>query len=245
VTDGAPQQGARRPSLSDLVYGDHQIDALLAGALGMEHRPSDELEERMDAVDTAGQFAEVEEVPGVAEVADLALSGAELKRGNYVGAALKGAKGLVGAAELLERVYAGAAGAEGVVGLSSLGVGLALVDWAVSATASIGEAHEAGDRDSRINIYAAAYADGLLYGEHHNLGAITEEQRAAAGRGLADGRAAVEQLGDRAPLVGQLLLREYGSPDGVRHAIIDGLLSRAGMQGVSTTERTRRAGGTR
>jgi hypothetical protein len=242
VTEGAPQPGARRPSLSELVYDDHPLDAVLAGAMGIEHRPSDELEQRMGYIDTVGQVAEVEEVPGVGPMMDFAQARAELQRGDFCGAAIKGAKGLLGTKELAAATQAGA---EAGTALSPAGVGLALLDWAFNATKSIGEAHEAGDRDSRISIYAAAYADGLLEGEHQNLGLITEEQRAAMERGLADGREACAKLGDRAPLVGQLLLREYGSKDGVRHAVIDGLLARAGMDGIDTTQRARRAGGAR
>jgi hypothetical protein len=114
-------------------------------------------------------------------------------------------------------------------------VGLELVMWTYEGFSAIREAHEKGDRDSCISIYASAFADAFLYGEEgagSNAGAVTDEQREAAERGRSDGAATAGHTGELAPVIGRELLKKHGGASGARKAIINELLKRAGISGV-------------
>ncbi len=119
-----------------------------------------------------------------------------------------------------------------------LNVTLEMVMWTYEGLMAIAEAHEAGDRDSRITIYASAFADGFLYGEKApgNAGAVTEEQRQAAECGRRDGILTAGRTGELAPAIGNELLRRYGSARNARQAIIDKLLDKGGIAGIKTHE---------
>jgi hypothetical protein len=98
-------------------------------------------------------------------------------------------------------------------------------EWTYGGIKAVQEAHEHGDQDSRIGIYAWAWADCVLKGSHDNPGAITEEQREAMQKGIQDGLATREQ----SPELPFLLLAEYGSESNARHALEDALYKRAGI----------------
>ncbi|HXE84245.1 MAG TPA: peptidoglycan-binding domain-containing protein [Gemmatimonadales bacterium] len=103
-------------------------------------------------------------------------------------------------------------------------------EWTIGGIKAVQEAHEAGDRDSRIGIYAWAWSDCVLKGSHDNPGAATEEQREAMKLGIEDGLA----TRDKSPELAFLLIAEYGNESNARHALEDALLKRAGISGIKT-----------
>jgi hypothetical protein len=98
-------------------------------------------------------------------------------------------------------------------------------EWTYGGIKAVQEAHEHGDRDSRIGIYAWAWSDCVLKGSHQNPGAVTEEQRKAMELGIQDGLS----TRDRSPELSFLLIAEYGSESNARHALEDALYKRAGI----------------
>jgi hypothetical protein len=98
-------------------------------------------------------------------------------------------------------------------------------EWTYGGIKAVQEAHEHGDQDSRIGIYAWAWADCVLTGSHDNPGAITAEQREANELGMQDGLATREQ----SPELPFLLIAEYGSEPNAKHALEDALYKRAGI----------------
>jgi hypothetical protein len=108
-----------------------------------------------------------------------------------------------------------------------LGIGW---EWTAKGLDSIREAHERGDRDSRIAIYAYAWSDTVLGNRHQNPGAVSEEQREAMTLGIEDGRDTLEL----SPELGGLLRAEYGDADNARRALEDALLQRAGLGGIKS-----------
>ena len=83
--------------------------------------------------------------------------------------------------------------------------------WTWDGLKSISEAHEAGDRDSRIAIYANAFAETFLYGESAggNEGLVSAEQKEAFEKGRKDGAATAARTAENAPSVGKALLAKY------------------------------------
>ena len=136
--------------------------------------------------------------------------------------------GMHAVAEAVEKFVEGAA----FVGLEVL---IAQIKWTYQGFKMIHEAHERGDRDSRIAIYASAFADAFLYGEGvgGNLGAVTEEQKEAAELGRKDGAATAGATGEQAAAIGKALLKKYGSARGARQGIINELMKKAGISGVT------------
>lgn len=112
----------------------------------------------------------------------------------------------------------------------------ALGDWTYQGLKLISEAHEKGDAKSRIRMYARAFADGFLEGKNADggrAGAATVEQKEAVKLGLQDGSQTAGSYGAAAPAIGKELLRRFGGDDTkVKHAIMDGLMKRAGLPGV-------------
>jgi hypothetical protein len=103
-------------------------------------------------------------------------------------------------------------------------------EWTTKGLDSIAAAHERGERDSRIAIYAFAWSDTVMGNRHQNPGAVGEEPRQAMQLGIDDGHATIAL----SPDLGALLLAEYGDGDNARHALEDALLKRAGFSGVRT-----------
>lgn len=103
-------------------------------------------------------------------------------------------------------------------------------EWTIGGIKAVQEAHEAGDRDARIGIYAWAWSDCVLKGSHDNPGVVTEEQREAMRLGIEDGLS-TRELSPELPF---LLLAEYGNESNARHALEDALLKRAGISGIKT-----------
>ena len=104
-------------------------------------------------------------------------------------------------------------------------------EWTYGGIKAVQEAHEHGDRDSRIGIYAWAWADTVLTGSHSNPGAVDEEQRKAVELGMEDGEAT--RSGN--PELPFILRAEYGSDEGnARRALEDALYKKAGISGIKT-----------
>jgi hypothetical protein len=101
-------------------------------------------------------------------------------------------------------------------------------EWTYLGLEAIREAHEHGDRDSRIGIYAWAWSDTILGRRHSNPGAVSEEQREAMRLGIQDGERTL--LGS--PELPALLRAEYGNDHNARLALEDALLLRAGFDGI-------------
>lgn len=131
--------------------------------------------------------------------------------------------GLTKVVEFLEAFAGPAAGAT-----------LAMVKWTYDGFKQIHAAHERGDRDSRIAIYSAAFADAFLFGRGagNAAGAVTPEQREAFELGDRDGAATAGATGDQAAAIGKSLLQKHGDAHGARQAIINALLERAGIGGA-------------
>lgn len=104
-------------------------------------------------------------------------------------------------------------------------------EWTYGGLKAIAEAHEKGNRDSRIAIYAYAWSDTVMTGHHSNAGAIDAEEIEAKELGIEDGRATREQ----SPDLPSLLLAQYGDhEDNARRALEDALFTRAGISGIRT-----------
>jgi hypothetical protein len=111
---------------------------------------------------------------------------------------------------------------------------VAMIKWTYEGLKQIHEAHERGDRDSRIAIYSGAFADAFLFGRGagNAAGAVTPEQKKAFELGDRDGAATSGATGEQAASVGKALLEKYGDAHGARQAIINALLEHAGIGGV-------------
>jgi hypothetical protein len=103
-------------------------------------------------------------------------------------------------------------------------------DWTSGGLMAMYEAHEKGERDSRINIYAWAWSETVLTGHHSNPGAVGAEAVEAKEEGIKDGLATREQ----SPDLPSLLLAQYKTVDNARHALEDALLKRAGITNIRT-----------
>jgi hypothetical protein len=103
-------------------------------------------------------------------------------------------------------------------------------EWTYGGIKAVQEAHEEGDRDSRIGIYAYAWADCVLKGQHDGAGAVDEEERRAMELGVQDGLATRAQ----SPELAELLIAQYGGEGNARRALEDALYKRAGISGVKT-----------
>ena len=98
-------------------------------------------------------------------------------------------------------------------------------EWVQKGFEAIHEAHEKGDQDSRIGIYAFAWSDVVMNGTHSNPGAVTSEQREAKELGIRDGLATRDQN----PGLPELLLAEYGNKLNARRALQDAAFRDAGI----------------
>jgi hypothetical protein len=99
-------------------------------------------------------------------------------------------------------------------------------EWTKLGLESIYRAHELGDQKARIRIYAYAWSDTVLRGEHSNPGAVTPEEREAMRAGIEDGfatRAAQPEL----PF---LLLAEYHDEKMAREKLELALMRKAGIE---------------
>jgi hypothetical protein len=104
-------------------------------------------------------------------------------------------------------------------------------EWTMGGIKAVQEAHEHGDRDSRIGIYAYAWSDTVLRGSHSNPGAVDEEERKAMKLGIQDG----EATRSANPELPFLLRAEYGNDeDNARRALQDALYKKAGISGIKT-----------
>jgi hypothetical protein len=116
---------------------------------------------------------------------------------------------------------------------TELNVLLALVEWTHKGFESIREAHEKGDQETRIDLYADAYAHAFLFGEHGAgqaaLRAATDEEREAVELGRRDGAANAGATGELAPVIGHELLERFGSPEAAARHIKRYLLEHAGL----------------
>lgn len=114
------------------------------------------------------------------------------------------------------------------------------IQWTWEGFKSIHEAHEGGDRDTRINLYAESFAATFLGGagapSQAGLRAATEEEKKAVELGRKDGAASAGATGELAPFIGKELLKRYGNEDNARHAVRDALLRKAGFSGVKGHE---------
>jgi hypothetical protein len=112
---------------------------------------------------------------------------------------------------------------------------LALAKWTYEGFKQIHEAHERGDQETRIDLYADAFAHAFVYGEQGGdhgqaaLRAVTPEERHAVELGRADGTRSAGATGELAPLIGEALLQRYGDPDSVIRHIKGYLLKQAGL----------------
>jgi peptidoglycan hydrolase-like protein with peptidoglycan-binding domain len=235
------------PALENPVFG----DLLMEGAAGEEQRePTPPGEELKGAGESVGHAAEASGLTGGPELESPWLKAAMapaiveyLREGDYA-EAVKTLAQSFSPAEVLEGLTMACEklGLHEAVGalqkLAPLGaaatVGLEMVLWTYDGLVSIGEAHERGDRDSRIAIYAGAFAESFLHGDGAGgaAGAVTGEQREAFERGRKDGAATAGRTGELAPVIGKSLLKKYGSEHNAKQAIVDELLQRAGFSGI-------------
>jgi hypothetical protein len=141
----------------------------------------------------------------------------------------------IGLGQVVEAVEKFGASEAGVALGAALSVGWALVKWTYEGFKQIHEAHARGDQDSRIAIYAGAFADGFLYGSGSGdrAGAVTREQKDAWRLGNADGAATAGATGEQAASIGKALLDKHGGAHGARQAVINELLKKAGFSGVT------------
>ena len=221
------------------------------GAKGMEHSKKDEVGETLDhggeavqkAAEGLGQAGVIEELPWVK--AAMAPEIIHLLQKGEIGEAAWKLVRLFSATEVLEAVVhvSEKIGVEmskrAVTALAKAALGLdviwVLAEWTYEGFKQIHEAHEAGDRDSRIRMYARAFAEAYLYGQGVDggmAGAVTPEQQEAVKLGIRDGSRTAGGAGLEAQTVGRELLRKYGSADGAKRAIMDQLCIEAGQPGI-------------
>jgi hypothetical protein len=115
--------------------------------------------------------------------------------------------------------------------LAGAGVDVLLLgwEWLHKGFELIREAHEKGDRDARIGIYAFAWSETVLNGGHTNPGAVTAEEREAMKLGIEDGEATRELH----PELPGLLRAEYGGNQvKAKRALEVALYKSAGYDGV-------------
>jgi hypothetical protein len=238
----------------EVLENPNLMDNITGGAAGQEKREtkptSEKLNEAGGGINDAGEglhhLAGMEEQPWLKAAMAPAIV-QMLREGDYIGAAQTLAltfspseyfEGLTLACEKLG-IEAGVKFFKHFVAVGAeLNVTFEMVMWTYEGLKAIAEAHEKGDRDSRITIYAGEFADAFLYGDGapRNGGAVTEEQREAAERGHRDGVATAVRTGELAPAIGKQLLRRYGGEKNARQAIIDELLAKAGITGIKTHE---------
>jgi hypothetical protein len=112
---------------------------------------------------------------------------------------------------------------------------IALVKWTEKGFEMIREAHERGDQEARIDLYADAYAYAFLLGEsgggQASLRAVTPEEREAVALGKCDGAEAAGSTGELAGVVGKALLEQYGDVEHAARYIKSHVLKRAGLGG--------------
>lgn len=219
------------------------MDQVTDGAAGMEtHKDSDEAikqtskgvsgalkgGEVVGLIGDSSPWAKAAEVP---QVVDL------LAKGEVWEAVLKLAKmfgksqAIKAAAYLAEKMRFEAASAALKEGG---GVIWMLVEWTYQGFEQIQKAHAAGDQDSRIAIYAEAFADAFLFGSGagNAAGAVTPEQKEAFALGNQDGAATAGATGEQAAEIGRALLAKHGGPQGARRAVINALMEKAGFTGL-------------
>lgn len=98
-------------------------------------------------------------------------------------------------------------------------------EWTIAGIKAVQEAHEKGDQKARIRIYAYAWADTILTGEHSAAGAVTAEEREAAQKGKEDGLATRA----RSPELPFLLMAQYHTHPAAREALELELERKAGL----------------
>jgi len=118
---------------------------------------------------------------------------------------------------------------------TELNVLLALMKWTNKGLELIREAHERGDQETRIDLYADSFAWAFLQGEagagQSALRAVTPEEQEAVSLGRQDGAASAGATGELAGVVGKAMLDKYGSPEGAARHIKSHLLKEAGLGG--------------
>ena len=221
------------------------------GAKGMEKRNTDELGETLDhggealqkGAEGLAQAGVVEEMPWMK--AAMAPEILHLIQKGEIGAAAWKLVRLFSATEVVEAVVHASEkiglemSTRVVTTLAKVALGLDVVfvlfDWTIEGFKQIREAHEAGDHDSRVRMYARAFAEAYLYGQGVDggmAGALTPEQKEAVKLGIRDGSRTAGGAGHEAQAIGRELLRKYGSADGAKRAIMDQLCIEAGQPGI-------------
>jgi len=112
-----------------------------------------------------------------------------------------------------------------------LNVLLGLIDWTKKGFEEIHRAHELGNQETRIDLYADAYAHAFLAGGggQSQLRAVTPEEIEAVRLGKEDGLEAFRSTGDVSSLVGKDLLKTYGSEEAAAKHIKTYLFEQAGL----------------
>jgi|GEM_PF-2576872 len=230
---------AENPSFDDHILGNHP-----GLPHATEHPVGDALEKGGEAVEQTGQLAAMtglgEPAEGLMKLAQAPAILDKLREGHYVEAFTDVAKGVdpKEAAEVLASVCEKL----GLGRLShvfetfasygtELNVLVGLVGWTWEGFKQIHEAHERGDRENRIDLYADAYAHAFLSGEGGQAGlrAATPEEHEAVERGRKEGQAAAASTGPLATVVAKELLRRHGTPEGAARYIKSYLLKEAGL----------------
>jgi hypothetical protein len=226
---------------------------IASGAKGMERREGGKLSDTLEnAGDTVNQVHEGLELAGVGEerrwlkaakpwvkAANAPAIVQKLREGDYLGAidtlrktfspdeVLEGLimvcekLGLHRAVKLLPKFLPAATG---------VGVLIELIDWTYEGFKAIREAHEAGDLQARVRVYAQAFVDTFLNGQPSNdtKNGITSREKEALDLGWRDGAETFRRTGDKAVPVVIALGRKYGGEKGVRTELIGALLKQAG-----------------
>ena len=247
---GAPDDegGVENPSFDDQVLGGH-------AGLPQIREKGDALEKGGETVEQVSQLGELTGGGGLGEgIIKLAQAPAildKLREGRYVEAFTDVAKG-VGPKEAAEALAAvceklGLGRVSQVFETfasygTEVNVLVGLVGWTWEGFKQIHEAHERGDAENRVDLYADAYAHAFLSGEQSGqagLRAVTTEEHEAVERGRKDGTAAALATGPLATAVAKELLRRYRGADGAARHIKAYLLREAGLGGQAAA----RAGG--
>jgi len=244
---GAAAPGDERianPGFDEALFGDPE---------GLEHASFDQegadLKGSGGMVRNVGKLSKVTGGPALPKALVLASNAPEivheLQQGHYLKVFKKlvtlAPPKLVGAAiiEVASKLGIGTLAKKAVEALVRFGteanVLIALGKWTLEGFEQIREAHDRGDQETRIDLYADAFAHAFVYGEgdagQAALRAATDEERQAVELGRAAGARSAGATGELAPLIGQALLEQHGSPEAVIRHIKSYVLKQAGLGG--------------
>ena len=225
-SEHAPQPGLQRSAIDRLV-------GRANAAKGLPQRRSMVREALVEELMAVGSFGGSEIHEGY-EALDAGHTG------EAVGHFVQGGVGLHHAFELVEKLalVGGEHVAMGPGGVALIALGLTITETTLALSA-IADAHSGGERDGAMYKYAEVYSklvanavfDGALVRPEREVLPYLDEAR---GRAVHDAFETLRTLGGRGLV--DALKQELGTPTNARRALMDAVLTRAGVRGLINHE---------